>query len=119
MRFLKRFKRQPRDRGVKMSKRFAFWPTELSGSGFIILWEWYYVLKVRSSFNLGGSISISWHTKLRKQSIFAFRKYLKKNNYIKNLLKEKRDKIKSEETLKKILGDKWDKKHHIAKITLT
>lgn len=116
MTFLKKFKRRPKDRGVKMAKRFAFWPTELSGSGFIILWESYYVLKVRSSFNLGGSISVSWHTKRRKQSIFSFRQYLKKNNYIKNVVKENREKKKSIETLKKLLGDKWDKKHHIPKI---
>lgn len=117
--FRKRLKKHNRDRGFKLSKRFAFWPTELSGSGFIILWESYYVLKVRSSFNLGGSISVSWHTKRRKQSIFSFRSYLKKNNYVINVVKEKRERQKSMQNLKKLIGDKWDKRHHTAKTTLT
>lgn len=122
MRFLKSKKKSWKNR--KIVRRFAFFPTELSGNGYVILWEWYYAIKTyspvfRIRFAGEGEGQHYWKTRRRQQSIFGFRKFLKKYGYFINRIKIQKEKQKSLETFKKLLGDKWDKRHHIAKTTLT
>lgn len=108
MRFLTSKKKPWKNR--KIVRRFAFLPTELSGSGYIILWEWYYAIKTyspvfRIKFAGEGEGQHYWKTRRRQQSIFGFRKFLKKYGYFRNVLKEQRDKQKSMETWERVFPE--------------
>lgn len=73
---------------VEIKQRYAIVPVFISGK-----WIWlksYYSLYSLSAFSFGGHTTISYNAVQRGLSIFEFKSYLKQEELIQNLLKEKR-----------------------------